>query len=71
MTTEPLTTSSAPKLHSTAGLSAQKKAVKAGLKRELVLNQVWAPVAFGWFNQWKKYADFDDECGDEQRPGNL
>ena len=63
------TTLSAPKIHSTTELSTQRRTVKLGLKRELAEKQIWAPVASGWFNQWKKYVDFDDECV-EQRPGS-
>ena len=68
--TTTMSTTNEPKIHTTTELSAQKKTVKLGLKKELILNQIWVPVASGWFNQWKKYVDFVDECV-EQRPGRC
>ena len=63
-------TTNEPKIHSTTELSTQRKAVKAGLKKELIFQSLWAPIASGWFNQWKKYVDFDEACV-EQRPGTF
>ena len=62
---------SEPKIHSVSELSAQKEVVKAGLTRRLEERQIWAPVASGWFNQWKKYVDFDEEHVEKRSDDEL
>ena len=55
-------------LHTPAEMSRQRDTVKRGLRRELVLGQVWSPIPYGWFHQWKAYVDFDEEYNKPDSP---
>ena len=49
------------KVHSVFDLTKQKKEVKCGLKKALLVNDIWQPLAYTWFLSWKTYVDFDYE----------
>ena len=41
-----------------------KAQVQAGLKKPLVIGDVWQPLEFKWYLRWQQYVNFDADGAD-------
>jgi hypothetical protein len=42
-------------------IDEERRDVKRSLGTQFMENQVWQPIATGWFEKWKVYVNFDED----------
>lgn len=67
MTFNPVTSSSTPKTTvNKNSIQNQRNNVSIGLKKSLILADIWQPLEFNWYLRWKDYVAFDTVGADNR-----